>query len=395
MKVLVITAAGLRPDFLGCYGCEWVETPRFDRLAAEGIVADWHFANDLHPARSRYAWRTGRFPSPVPGGSADLLAILRQQSVATALVIDGSQSCPPEFAQGWSDLVMVPPTADEGTPLERSLEAAVDLLDRLAAHDSWLLWIELATMMPPWQVPSSFLGRYFQDFDEGEACVVPSAHPPVGDVLDPNDDAAYSQLQRSYAGVVAYLDEGLGLLVDELQNRDMFDDLAIIITADRGLSLGEHGPVGVTTSLHEESWHVPLLLRLPAASQSGQRLTSLTAAFDLMPTLLDLFGCTAPLGLDGVSLLPLLDNRSDQHRESVVGSLTLGQEECWALRTAKWSLQLPADGNAQLYVKPDDRWEVNDVAQHHHELAEEFAQRLRRCAARGLDGHGPTSNVDD
>src|SRR6266702_2793801 len=61
MKVLVITAAGLRPDYLGCYGCDWVDTPNIDQLAAAGVVFDNHHAVYPDSAGVSAAWRTGNY----------------------------------------------------------------------------------------------------------------------------------------------------------------------------------------------------------------------------------------------------------------------------------------------------------------------------------------------
>jgi hypothetical protein len=85
----------------------------------------------------------------------------------------------------------------------------------------------------------------------------------------------------------------------------------------------------------------------------------------------------------GKSLLPLLGGDCDTLREVCVSHWRLGDVEEWALRTREWafllpgSLPEPAQRGPQLYAKPDDRWEVNNLLQHHQELAEEMEKRLR------------------
>src|SRR5262245_50767359 len=95
-KVLVLAVGGLHLGYVGCYGNDWVRTPALDRLAAEGVVFDLHFADSLGVAPP--TWRTGRyhFPSPDAAGpaSADLDALLRAHGVGVhadpdALAEDG------------------------------------------------------------------------------------------------------------------------------------------------------------------------------------------------------------------------------------------------------------------------------------------------------------------
>ena len=96
MRVLVITARGLRADYLGCYGNQWIGTPALDRLAAEGVVFDRHYADRPEPGESSRAWRTGRHAYPTAPGaedapratSPDLLQLLAGQSIPAVRVAD-------------------------------------------------------------------------------------------------------------------------------------------------------------------------------------------------------------------------------------------------------------------------------------------------------------------
>jgi arylsulfatase A-like enzyme len=393
MRALVIVAGGLQLGYVGAYGNEWVATPNLDRLAAEGVVFDQHHADRPDAAGARRGWRSGRYGLPTADGRdaspreapADLLGLLRERGVRTSLVVDGSRPTPAEFAAGW-DNVDVVSGAGEGTPLERTLEAAVRALDRLAAVEDWLLWIDLETLLPPWDVPAEFGDRYFGEQVEeadGEAAaeepLTPLTDPATGP-LDPDDDTTFLRLQRTYAGVVTYLDAGLGLLLDELRERGLLDQVAVIFTSDRGLPLGEHGIVGECRPwLHDELVHVPLILRLPGAVEAGRRVPALTQPVDVMPTLLDLFGAAAPT-VHGQSLLPLARGEVEQVRAYACSGLRADDAGEWALISPEWKFILPLSAEpsraAQLYVKPDDRWEVNDVLQHHPELSGHMEQVL-------------------
>jgi arylsulfatase A-like enzyme len=402
MKVLVIVASGLQTSALGCYGNEWLATPHLDRLAAEGVVFDQHFADAADVAGARRSWRTGRLHLPLagaePGAGDDLLSLLRRQDVATALIVDGERPGAEAFADGWKKVIRTSETEEESS-LEQALDAAVAQLAKWARRDQWLLWLDLGPLLPPWHVPEDALASFFTDPDDEEPAEEedePAEAPtplfdPMPGLIDRDDDFTFARLQRTYAGAVAYLDAGIGSLFEELDERGLAEELVVIVTADRGLPLGEHGEVGDARPwLHEERIHVPLLVRLPGAV--ARRVSAITQAVDLAPTLLDLFGVGAPAS-HGFSLLPLARGEVAEVRPYAVAGLehALGAELC--LRTHEWSLLLPidqVDRARQIYVKPDDRFEVNDVSQHHLDRADQLEAVLRAFVA-AAHGPGPLS----
>src|SRR6185312_12053843 len=155
-----------------------------------------------------------------------LLAALRAQGIHTCLIVDNSRPAPPDFATGWDEVEPIVASA-ETTPLEATLEAAGAALLRLEQRDNWLLWIDLATPLPPWEVPEEFLEPYFSDEpideeeendndedeeqDEESEPLTPLMAPEMGPV-DADDDPLYLRLQTSYAAAVTYLDAGVGQL---------------------------------------------------------------------------------------------------------------------------------------------------------------------------------------
>ena len=96
----------------------------------------------------------------------------------------------------------------------------------------------------------------------------------------------------------------------------------------------------------------------------------------------------------GHSLLPLARGETERVRDYAVSGLQVGADVEWALRTPEFSFLLPLRTTAervrgaQLYVKPDDRWEVNDVRQHHLEEADAFEHTLR-AFVRATTAPGP------
>jgi arylsulfatase A-like enzyme len=127
-------------------------------------------------------------------------------------------------------------------------------------------------------------------------------------------------------------------------------------------------------------------MRLPGAAEAGRRVAALTQAVDLPATLCDAFQVAAP-AWHGHSLLPLARG-GEAVRPYACSSLETGGALEGALRSPEWAFLLPlraAEGDAprqpRLHARPDDRWELNDVRQHHLELAEHMAAVLREFVA--------------
>jgi arylsulfatase A-like enzyme len=395
MKALVIVARGLRAAALSCYGSPWGPAPALDALAASGAVFEWHFADRPEPDAARRAWRSGCYS--LPGASAatftppDLIQALVAAGTHARLILDASRPAPTFFAAGWSAVTEAARGEESG--LEATVETAVAALRELAGRDNWLLWVDLATTLPPWRVPEELLAApeaepedEEEEDEEEEGPVEPLLDLPEGP-LDELDDELYLGLQAGYQAALTYLDAGVAELLAAL---DEMEGVTVLFTADHGLSLGEHKAPG----LYEELVHAPLLLRLPDGGEGGLRVDALTQSVDLAPTLAELFGVALP-GAHGHSLLPLARERGGPVRPFACSGEQLGDAVEWSLRTPEWALLLRAAGEErppQLFVKPDDRWEVNDVAQHAPDQVEALERALRAFVAATAQP-GPLARV--
>jgi arylsulfatase A-like enzyme len=369
MNVLVLSIPGLRPHYLGCYGNEWVATPALDRLATQGVVFDRHYADCPGTvAEMRPEW-TGRAQhqvlrprTAVPSANLPpVREVLAAHGVAHAF--------PEEFRRH----------GGEKDPLgEELLGQLLTWLKNRARDDRWCAWAELTALNPPWQLPAEQLTAYF---DEDEEAV-----PWAGSLDGPRvlDDEQYVCLQQTYAAVVTHLDGILESFLDALQQLPSIEETLLLLTADQGLALGEHGVVGPSRPwLHDELVHLPLIVRLPRVAQAGRRVAALTQSVDLYATVLHALGLTVPDG-ESSSLLALALGQKHTGRELVVTSACVGEAVEWALRTRDWAYLLPVHLAAedpprtpQLYAKPEDAWEANNVRERHQELAEQLEQQLR------------------
>lgn len=378
MKLLVIIVRGLQAGAAGPYGNRWIETDSLDALAAQGVVFDQHFAVHPDPPSARRVWRTGRHDFPLAPGVGpwpDLLEALRGAGVATHLLLDDSRPTPEEWTSGWGSVRREANSA-------RAAVAAWATLDAMTAP-SWLVWLELGALLPPWRPAEEIVEAYFtpaplvEEEDEEdelvpeEAPLEPLLAPPSGQI-DPDDDDLFLRVQTSYAAAVSHVDGLLGNLLNGLA-----DDVHVLLTADYGQALGEHGWIGPDrASLHEEVVHVPLVAAGPGC-RPGRRVEALTASTDLAATIADLAGVKLE-GAQGVSLVPLLGGGAGPERGFVALGVRSGEAVEWGLRSPEWALLLPMGGGpARLYVKPDDRCEVYDVGQQHEDRLAEMERVLR------------------
>ncbi|MDZ4288265.1 MAG: sulfatase [Prosthecobacter sp.] len=121
----------------------------------------------------------------------------------------------------------------------------------------------------------------------------------------PLDDALARTLIHGYHAALSYTDAQLGRVIDALDQSGLTENTVIILWGDHGWHLGDHGMWCKHTN-YEQATHIPLIIAAPGVTRANARSTSLVETVDLYPTLAELAGLTAPSGLDGQSLLPIL-----------------------------------------------------------------------------------------
>jgi hypothetical protein len=257
-----------------------------------------------------------------------------------------------------------------------------EALSRLDEAGDAVLWLDSNDALPPWEVVDDVFAELCEDW-EWEEKPEPWSDPLPG-WLDPADDREFARLQRSYAAVVQSLDGEIGSWLQELKGHAWWPETLLVFTTGYGQNLGEHGLIGdFRPWLHEELIHLPLVLRLPNDAQAGRRVFGLTQAVDVAATILDIFGIARPEEWHGSSLLPLCRGEPAIRSFACMG-LKIGQSLEYALRTEDAAIILPQQDCPDLplrapmfFVKPDDRWEVNDLRQSNLERAEELEKTLR------------------
>lgn len=407
MSAIVFAINGCPAAWLGAYGNDWVGTPHLDRLAAEGVTFDRHTAD----------WPGERPPVLAVGTSSTRTLLVRANHTDT--------DAPDWYYAAFDEVFDARPNPDDHSPLDSLLRELPALLDRLAGEPNFLLWIETDRLLPPWDVQQDVFEAYLEDAadedkyaeephaeaediseieegddeeeegaeEEGEdeepepepvERVAPLDDPPTGP-FDRADLDAWDWLHCTFASVVTKLDAELGAMFDLLRARGFDKSAAWVVTSNSGQALGEHGIVGPHRPwLHAELVHVPLIVRLPNAEQAGRRVTGFTQPPDLAPTLRALLGL--PYEGDGHNLLSVMRGETESARDCAVSHCEVNGVGERAIRTNEWALLVPEGDDTrkpQLFAKPDDRHEVNDLYARNVERADELDAQLRRLLGRG------------
>ena len=127
-------------------------------------------------------------------------------------------------------------------------------------------------------------------------------NPPTSPALA---EWKYQRYMHDYLGSVAAVDEGVGRLLDYLEENNLVDNTIVVYTSDQGFYLGEHGWYD-KRFMYEESLRTPLVIRYPAEIAPTQVNNNLVLNLDMTPTLLDLAGIEIPPEMQGRSLRPLM-----------------------------------------------------------------------------------------
>ncbi|MDZ7618603.1 MAG: sulfatase-like hydrolase/transferase, partial [Patescibacteria group bacterium] len=296
-------------------------------------------------------------------GSATLPSLARGAGLTPVLMTDEAMVSGHPLAGEFDQHVSIIPHAPrrgrgpvahlEDTHFAACFAQLVDWLDR--GPGDFFLWCHLGGLGTIWDAPIEYREAYCEAGDP----------PPYRGMVVPrrilsrdHDPDELFGLVQAYSGQVTLLDACLGGLLGLLDESRLGEETALAVLGARGFPLGEHLQVGVESlPLHGELVQTSAMVRLPDGCGAAARSHELVQPADLAATLLDLAGAPVPDLGGPKSLLPIIRDHLEPTREYV---LLAGDDKALALRTPAWYYR-QADP-PELFVKPDDRWEANNVA---------------------------------
>jgi arylsulfatase A-like enzyme/Tfp pilus assembly protein PilF len=313
-SVLLITIDTLRADAVGAYGNARAVTPWIDRLAAGGLRFDRAHAHTVLTLPSHANILSGVYPQDhgvhdnagfrFPAARATLATLLKAQGYATGAFISafplGSRF---GLAQGFDvyddafvDALPSAPLLEQERRGPETVARARRWLDAHAGERTFC-WVHLYEPHAPYAAPEPFGSRFRTD---------------------------------PYAGEVAAVDSALEPLLKPILDAGTRTRTLVVLTADHGESLGEHGETTHGVFAYESTLRVPLVLYSPALVRP-RVVTSEARHVDVLPTILEALGVPPPGDLRGRSLLGMAAQReADAPASSYFESLAPALNRGWA-----------------------------------------------------------------
>ena len=244
-------------------------------------------------------------------------------------------------------------------------------------------------LRPPAEVASRFVDTSYRgpiglEFDD-----LPGAWAGR---YNPEDQRRVRQI---YDATVAATDAQVGRLLDFLRRRGLYEHALIVVTADHGEELWDHGGFFHGHTLHDELLRVPLIVKFPGQWAAGTEVTALARSIDILPTIVDLLsrsGVSIASDCEGDSLIPLVGGQSRPRTLfATVGRVDERSPPLLAVRTA--SAKLIHDvrsGDEQLFDLAADPGENSDLARSEPApaalgpLRTELAARMERLHSTGV-----------
>lgn len=241
------------------------------------------------------------------------------------------------------------------------------LASRRGKSHPFFMYVGFNAPHDPRQAPQSFLDMYPEDKITVPPNFVPQ-HPFDQGMADGRDEvlAPFPRTEeivkthrREYYAIISHMDQQIGRILDALEASGHAGNTYVILTADHGLAVGEHGLMGKQNQ-YECSMHMPLLMRGPGI-RAGKQVDELVYQHCMYATTCELAGIPVPGHVEFPSLAKML--RSEQPEpiyEATFGWLTKFQR---SVRTKKYRMIFyPLLGKYQLFDMENDPWELKDLA---------------------------------
>ncbi len=344
-NVIVILVDALRPDRLEAYGSRQMLSPTMDSIAAEGVTFERCIAAAPWTLPSVATLFTSYYPGVHKATSYRVVADMEEGKKAyqSVLIDEFDTLAEVMLAGGYQTAGFV---AAKFLRMEYGFGQGFDHYDTSFADNTvrgelvnralfnWLdegrdsaqpmfLYLHYMDVHGPYNAAPRFMDPLMEQVEKNQNKQVlnPKEFQAINMYLkkppaETSDPERYERLKgyreywaARYDAGVAEVDFYLNQLVAGLKERGLWDDAYVILIADHGEALCEHGIWEHGYSQYQTDLHVPLVLRWPDILPAGKRVRRLASLIDLMPTLLEQLRLPRGENLQGVSLVDHLSGR--------------------------------------------------------------------------------------
>lgn len=376
-NVVLISIDTCRADYLGCYGFGRGTTPNIDAVAGEGIVFENAYSPVPMTLPAHSSMMTGTIP-PHHGVHDNLSEKLSETNITLAEILgeNGYKTAAVVSAivleekfglnQGFDEYQGEFTKSFAGDPFA---EQKGEITSRQACE-----WLDENSEQP------FFLFLHYYD-------------PHV--TYQPPEPFSSRFADNLYAGEIAYTDHCIGEVIDKLKSLNLYDSTLIIITADHGEMLGEHGESTHAYFVYESAVRVPLIVKSPGVV-GGRRISNAVGLVDILPTVLSQLEIALSRPVQGEDLGQLLaGNTESPPRYIYTESLTATEYKCNPLlAVVNWPWKYIYTTQEELYHLQDDPDETNNLAQAQSNRARLLQKHVQLILDETLVSDQPDSNLE-
>lgn len=293
---------------------------------------------------------------------------------------------------------------DSGAALTNQL-----IREELHGHDfhrqPLFLFVNFLEPHLPYRPPGDFARRMFDNEDtEKRARQVRQDVHAHETGFAPMSEEQFALLRGLYDGEVAYVDHQVGELLTFLEELGILDNTLLVITADHGEQIGDHGFLGHNLNVYDDLLHVPLVVRYPPLFDAGTTVEEAVETRDVFASIVSLIAPEALAETPVLEFHPLPTSRSSPPPERYLVAeydRPLVRLKAWkkrwperdfsrfqrsftTLRADGWKLIVPSPGKPELFDTLRDPGETVDLAAQHPERVEMLLARLAKWRQEAL-----------
>jgi len=268
----------------------------------------------------------------------------------------------------------------------------IEWLKKNRVYDHVFLWVDCFDPHEPWDPPSRF-DVYTNPSYKGPRIILPMG----GYAEEWATKEQIDYIRGLYAGEASFVDHCIGKLFKALEELGYYEDSVIVVTADHGHPLADHGKfLKGSDRMYNELLKIPFLMHIPGYEHKD--IDALVQFPDVLPTVLEILGLKSETRcMQGWSFMEVLEGAREEHRKYIISGYHEAMDRC--IRSKEWSfIKRPEGQPDELYNLIEDPKEKNNLIDERRDIAMQLASYYgsyffkagRPLSVKGLQGRYET-----